>query len=234
MTDGRRSDGSYGPEYGPLPPEHEYAMYRHLSSRRRAPWPLHYGDGDYPGRILEQRLTREPFGLSRHPLHPYAPFRIRYANGGSGSGTGMTMQRREEPGLTDEEFREAMHQLRKQEYRPSNPQKKRHHRTRNARAEAPPAVTEEEKACTICLETFLAGEQVVVTPCNHIFHQGCIAPWVKGRGTCPVCRSGLCKRRNATAGSANSSNGEGDDGEVDLDLVAMMRIMEEAFSRFRL
>ncbi|CAL5064779.1 unnamed protein product [Urochloa decumbens] len=234
MTDGRRPDGSYGPEYGPLPPEHEYAMYRHLSSRRGVPWPLHHGDGDYPGRILEQRLRREPFGLSRHPLHPYAQFRIRYANGDSG--TSMTTNprhRREDPGLTDEEFREAMDQLRKQEYRPSNPQKKRHHRNRSARAEEPPAVTE-EKACTICLETFLAGEQVVVTPCNHIFHQGCIAPWVKGHGTCPMCRSGLCRRRNAVPGSINSSNGEGEYGEVDLDLVAMMRAMEEAFSRVRL
>jgi len=44
MTDRRRPDGSYGPEYGPLPPEHEYAMYRHLSSRR-TPWLLHHGDG---------------------------------------------------------------------------------------------------------------------------------------------------------------------------------------------
>ncbi|RLM85467.1 uncharacterized protein C2845_PM04G15010 [Panicum miliaceum] len=234
MKDRRRPDGSYGPEYGPLPPEHEYAMYRHLSSRRRAPWPLQHGDGDYPGRILEQRLRREPFGLSRHPLQPYAPFRIRHANGGgSSSVTANPRHRREDPGLTDEEFREAMDQLRKQEYRPSNPQKKRHNRTRSARAEAPPAVTEEEKACTICLETFLAGEQVVVTPCNHTFHQGCITPWVKGHGTCPVCRSALCERRNAVTGNINSSN-DGEDGALDLDLLAMMRAMEEAFSRVRL
>lgn len=45
MTDRRRPDGSYGPEYGPLPPEHEYALHRHLSSRRRAPWPLHHMEG---------------------------------------------------------------------------------------------------------------------------------------------------------------------------------------------
>jgi hypothetical protein len=147
--------------------------------------------------------------------------------------TANPRHRREDPGLTDEEFREAMDQLRKQEYRPSNPQKKRHYRTRSARAEAPPAVTEEEKACTICLETFLAGEQVVVTPCNHMFHQGCITPWVKGHGTCPVCRSALCERRNAVAGNINSSN-DGEDGALDLDLLAMMRAMEEAFSRVRL
>ncbi|KAF8743874.1 hypothetical protein HU200_013515 [Digitaria exilis] len=230
MTDGRRPDGSYGPEYGPLPPEHEYGLYRHLSSRRRAPWPLHHIEEDYPGRILEQRLRRGPSGLPRHPLQLYAPFRIRHANVSGGST--IPRQRPEDPVLTDEQFREAMDQLRRQEYRPPNPHQKIDHQTRSARAEAPPAVTEEERACTICLETFLAGEQVVVTPCNHIFHQGCIAPWVKGHGTCPVCRSAFCKRRNTVAGNINSSS-NGEDGDVDLDLLGMIRAME-AFSRVRL
>ena len=32
-------------------------------------------------------------------------------------------------------------------------------------------------------------EQVVVTlPCKHPFHEGCIMPWLKSSGTCPVCR----------------------------------------------
>lgn len=67
----------------------------------------------------------------------------------------------------------------------------------------------------------MAGEQVVVTPCNHIFHQGCITPWVKGHGTCPVCRSSFCD----VAGNINSSS-DGEDGEVDLDLLGMIMAME--------
>ncbi|XP_062198575.1 E3 ubiquitin-protein ligase RDUF1-like [Phragmites australis] len=234
MTDGRRPDGSYGLEYGPLPPEHEYALHRHLPSRGRAPWPLHY-HGDYPGRLLDQRLRREPFGFPRHPLQPYVPFRIHHVNGGGGGvATVNPRRRRESPGLSNEEFRKAIDQLSKQEYRPSNPQKKRGGRgtlqTRSARAEAPAAVTEEEKSCTICLETFLPGEQVLVTPCNHMFHQGCITPWVKWHGNCPLCRFALCERRNTVAGDINSSNGE--DGRVDLDVMA--RAMEESLSRVRL
>jgi hypothetical protein len=122
-----------------------------------------------------------------------------------------------------------MDQLRKQEYRPPDPQKKQQGgrgilRTRSA---TPPSTTEEEKACTVCLETFLPGEQVAITPCNHMFHQGCIAPWVKGHGNCPVCRFALCERRNP----ADATN---EDGGMDLELLAMVRAMEEAFSRFRL
>lgn len=43
MADGRRPDGSYGPEYGPQPPDHDYALYRHMPSRGRDPWPLNHG-----------------------------------------------------------------------------------------------------------------------------------------------------------------------------------------------
>jgi hypothetical protein len=83
-----------------------------------------------------------------------------------------------------------------------------------------------KRTCTICLETFVPGEQVVVTPCNHMFHPGCLTPWVKGHGNCPVCRSAPCQRRNVTAVNGNYS-------DVDLDLLETMRTMEEAFNRIR-
>ncbi|KAJ1289357.1 hypothetical protein BS78_02G158100 [Paspalum vaginatum] len=219
MADGRRPDGSYGPEYGPLPPELEYAMYHQWPSRGRVPRPLHHGD--YSGRLWEPGFRRRPFEHSRHPLQPYAPFQIHHVH--DSGGADLNQRQREDPGLTDEEFRVAMDQLRKQEYR-------QRLLTRSARAEAPPATTEEEKACTICLDTFLPGEQVVVTPCNHMFHQGCITPWVKGHGNCPVCRFVLCERRNADAAVSSTAR----DGGMDLDLLTMMRAMEAAFSRARL
>ncbi|WVZ64672.1 hypothetical protein U9M48_014162 [Paspalum notatum var. saurae] len=228
MADGRRPDGSYGPEYGPLPPELEYAMYHQLPSRGRVHRPLHRGD--YSGRLWEPGFRRRPFELSRHPLQPYAPFRIHHVHDSSGSGANLNpRQRREDPGgLTDEEFRVAMDQLRKQEY--SQRGDSRGRLSRSARAEAPLATTEEEKACTICLDTFVPGEQVVVTPCDHMFHQGCITPWVKGHGNCPVCRFSLCERRNAAAAVGSDAGDE----VMDLDLLAMMRAMEAAFSRARL
>ncbi|KAI0046629.1 hypothetical protein FA95DRAFT_1542337 [Auriscalpium vulgare] len=51
-----------------------------------------------------------------------------------------------------------------------------------------------ERDCAVCKEQFSLhtedpDEQVVVTlPCKHPFHEGCIIPWLKSSGTCPVCR----------------------------------------------
>jgi hypothetical protein len=112
-----------------------------------------------------------------------------------------------------------MDQLRKDEYR----QQQKHGGGGRGNLRTGKETSEEEKVCTICLETFLPGEQVAVTPCNHTFHQGCIAPWVQGHGSCPVCRFALCERSVA----------DEDGGGMDLDLLAMVMAMEEAFSRFR-
>ncbi|KAJ9686068.1 hypothetical protein PVL29_015110 [Vitis rotundifolia] len=50
---------------------------------------------------------------------------------------------------------------------------------------------EGRERCAICLEDFEI-EEVLVTPCNHMFHEECIVPWVKSNDQCPVCRfSGL-------------------------------------------
>jgi len=51
-----------------------------------------------------------------------------------------------------------------------------------------------ERDCAVCKDQFSLNtedpdDQVIVTlPCKHPFHQGCIMPWLKSSGTCPVCR----------------------------------------------
>lgn len=57
-----------------------------------------------------------------------------------------------------------------------------------------PVASKLDKDCAVCKEQFNVetedpDEQVVVTlPCTHVFHEGCIIPWLKSSGTCPVCR----------------------------------------------
>ncbi|XP_052207852.1 RING finger protein mug145-like [Diospyros lotus] len=49
----------------------------------------------------------------------------------------------------------------------------------------------DEEGCNcgaICLEKFEPREEVTVTPCDHLFHEECIMPWLKSNSRCPVCR----------------------------------------------
>lgn len=42
--------------------------------------------------------------------------------------------------------------------------------------------------CTICLEHIKRGDLLRTLPCLHQFHANCIDPWLRQKGTCPVCK----------------------------------------------
>lgn len=48
--------------------------------------------------------------------------------------------------------------------------------------------SEDDLTCSICLEQVDRGELVRSLPCLHQFHAGCIDPWLRQQGTCPVCK----------------------------------------------
>lgn len=48
--------------------------------------------------------------------------------------------------------------------------------------------------CSICLESFVGGDELMCLPCAHRFHSSCLDPWVRVCGDCPYCRRGIvCK-----------------------------------------
>ncbi|KAL3754760.1 hypothetical protein ACJRO7_001941 [Eucalyptus globulus] len=51
------------------------------------------------------------------------------------------------------------------------------------------------KRCAVCLDDFEARQEVMVTPCDHMFHEECIVPWLQGHGQCPVCRFSIYEQR---------------------------------------
>ena len=42
--------------------------------------------------------------------------------------------------------------------------------------------------CPVCIEAFVEGAHVVICPCKHGYHLGCIEGWLKQKGICPLCR----------------------------------------------
>lgn len=65
---------------------------------------------------------------------------------------------------------------------------------------------EDGKRCPICWEDFEAREEVMLTPCDHMFHEECIMPWVKSNGQCPVCRYAFSDPERETTTTTTTSN----------------------------
>ncbi|CAL1394274.1 unnamed protein product [Linum trigynum] len=100
--------------------------------------------------------------------------------------------------LTEEEQNGAVKKLRRVVYAPASlsslgSRVSLYYRDRAAAGRAKRA-EEEGKRCAVCLEDFEAKEQVMLTPCDHMFHEDCIVPWVRSNGNCPVCRFSLSDR----------------------------------------
>lgn len=45
--------------------------------------------------------------------------------------------------------------------------------------------------CSVCWEDFKLQEKVRQLPCEHVYHEPCIRPWLGLHGTCPICRKKL-------------------------------------------
>ncbi|KAJ1300013.1 hypothetical protein OPQ81_011847 [Rhizoctonia solani] len=87
----------------------------------------------------------------------------------------------------------------------------------------------ENQDCAVCKESFkyqppepnrskpqsnenLEPQEALTLPCKHSFHVECIEPWVKVKGTCPVCRFELVPQGQRSSDNNNTSSGSGDSG----------------------
>lgn len=43
--------------------------------------------------------------------------------------------------------------------------------------------------CTICIDEMNLGDEAIVLPCKHWFHEECVVLWLKEHNTCPICRA---------------------------------------------
>eukprot|EP00039_Didymoeca_costata_P013941 m.218684 g.218684 ORF g.218684 m.218684 type:complete len:385 (+) comp15905_c1_seq4:264-1418(+) len=62
---------------------------------------------------------------------------------------------------------------------------------------------QEAAMCAVCHEDLKNGDKVPKIPCGHHFHVNCLVPWLRRRGTCPLCRQPV------SGEETNSGGGEG-------------------------
>ncbi|GAA5813109.1 hypothetical protein MFLAVUS_006578 [Mucor flavus] len=71
------------------------------------------------------------------------------------------------------------------------------------------ALTDEEKStetdCAVCKDQFESHEIVIELPCEHIFHDECIKPWLKLNSTCPVCRHSVLPEQESNEDNNNNN-----------------------------
>ncbi|XP_042479174.1 RING-H2 finger protein ATL46-like [Macadamia integrifolia] len=199
-----------------------------------------------PWQLFEERVRWGPYGLRGFPGQSLSPLLLL---DGEISGVNhlprqfvreFPPRRRgqwnvypeEEPNLTQEQQRKALKELKKHVYNPArniprrwsfynreNPSNSTHLKEEGR--------DDDGKGCPICLEDFVPNEEVLMTPCNHMFHDVCIRPWVKSHGKCPVCRFTLCDmgRRASSPNDPIRLRNDIMPGE----LLSLVRAVEETF-----
>jgi division protein 1 len=60
--------------------------------------------------------------------------------------------------------------------------------------------------CSVCMDDVHVGDEVVMLPCSHWFHEACASAWLSEHNTCPICRKGI--------GGDSSSNSGGSSVEL--------------------
>ncbi|KAI1341578.1 hypothetical protein F5Y15DRAFT_361087 [Xylariaceae sp. FL0016] len=56
--------------------------------------------------------------------------------------------------------------------------------------------------CSICIENMNAGDEAMVLPCAHWFHEDCVSAWLKLHDSCPICRAPVDGEAAGQAGAA--------------------------------
>ncbi|KAG5231846.1 E3 ubiquitin-protein ligase [Salix suchowensis] len=197
---------------------------------------------------IEERAIAVPRNLAGFSRQPASPMQVVFLNTGVAREQPAVLQRnlqaasstqaagRSRSTQDDQQNKLVLKQLKKETYNPI-PKKitsrlNLYYRDRAtiAAKERASETEDDGQRCAVCLEDFEPRESVMLTPCNHMFHEECIVPWVKSNGKCPVCRFVLCDHAGGSAAppAQNIASFAGND-TFEGELVSLVRAMEAAF-----
>jgi len=64
------------------------------------------------------------------------------------------------------------------------------------------------RECSICQEPLQVGETALKLHCRHVYHDACVAAWLRTKSTCPLCREEQpAGQPTPTAGTSRSEGG---------------------------
>ena len=66
------------------------------------------------------------------------------------------------------------------------------------------------KECYICLQMFKRDRKVRQLPCEHLFCEDCLKPWLKKNSTCPICKFELKPRNEGEEDENDEDNNDYD------------------------
>ncbi|XP_031274555.1 uncharacterized protein LOC116133021 [Pistacia vera] len=198
-------------------------------------------DAPNPRPLYDERVITGPFSLAGFPVPSHSPVHIlgmevnpSHRQIIQASPPAFIRQQNvqgathdDNSKLTREEQQMALKKLKKGVYDPP-PMKIRpnlYYRldSKNAVKEIQKEKENDIKSCAVCLEDFEPKETVMLTPCEHMFHEACIVPWVRSQGQCPVCRFVLSgqKRENDRVNVVAAND------PFERELISVIRAIEE-------
>ncbi|XP_022906180.1 E3 ubiquitin-protein ligase Iruka-like isoform X2 [Onthophagus taurus] len=76
--------------------------------------------------------------------------------------------------------------------------------------------------CSVCWEDFQFQEKVRQLPCQHVYHEPCIRPWLELHGTCPICR------QNLVTGEQQNSQDDSQTNPASLALQQLFQVVQQS------
>ncbi|POW04751.1 hypothetical protein PSHT_11097, partial [Puccinia striiformis] len=86
-----------------------------------------------------------------------------------------------------------------------------------------------DATCVVCLAEYGRGEQVLqLQKCQHIFHEGCLRPWLEYQGTCPTCRSALFDESEPNAKTQETTPSRSESASTRIPVLTTVRSRQPA------